>query len=72
MSSRLQCDDPETPNWVTRGSPVPEEIVQVSDPAGRVPQWARAGLLHGQEPVSRAGLYLLGLGVGGPLAPNKC
>ena len=54
MSFRLQCDGPETPNWVTRGNPVPEENVQVSDPAGRVPQWARAGLLRGQEPVSRA------------------
>ena len=54
MSSRLQCDDPETPNWVTRGNPVPEENVRVSDPAGRVPQWASAELLRGQEPVSRA------------------
>lgn len=68
MSSRLQCDDPETPNWVTRGSPVPEENVRVSDPAVRVPRGPGLGF----SVASRAGLYLLGLGVGGPSAPNKC
>lgn len=64
MSSRLQCDDPETPNWVTRGSPVPEENVQVSDPAGRVPRGPGLGFSVARSQSAEQDCIFWDLGLG--------
>ena len=64
MSSRLQCDDPETLNWVTRGSPVPEENEPVSGPAGRFPHGPGLGFSVARSQSAEQDYIFLDLGLG--------